>query len=264
MGYTHLGLLEYWWISYIRAVHYVCGTPFQISGNVSDIRNFFTRLGLAVLQKHSMMTAGWLPLNVFARCLCPMCVMGTWISSWDDVILIWYRYIVICTLVTILNWWFSSKDLKLQVMIKEALVVIHWLTFRIILLCSLSRGHGALFLIQQTTQELLLYMYKWSTTHRVLSRLSPQWLCGNSCNLLSLRDIIIILIAYYVNEVWKQYDVRCLARIWSCNFRPQNSVKIYAWLPKPKSTWKLVIKSFKLIFQSPPSSPLAYEFIKVL
>ena len=145
MGYTHLGLLEYWWISYIRAVHYVCGTPFQISGNVSDIRNFFTRLGLAVLQKHSMMTAGWFPLHVFARWLCPMCVMGTWISSWDDVILIWYHYVVICTLVTILNWWFSSKDLKLQVMIKEALVVIHRLTVRIILLCSLSSGDGALF-----------------------------------------------------------------------------------------------------------------------
>ena len=42
----------HWWISYIRAVDYVCGTPFQISGNASDIRNLFMRLGLAVLQKH--------------------------------------------------------------------------------------------------------------------------------------------------------------------------------------------------------------------
>ena len=32
----------------------VCGTPFQVSGNASDIRNLFMRLGLAVLQKHLM------------------------------------------------------------------------------------------------------------------------------------------------------------------------------------------------------------------
>ena len=38
-----------WSISYIRVVHYVCGTPFQISGNSSDIWNFFMRLGLVVL-----------------------------------------------------------------------------------------------------------------------------------------------------------------------------------------------------------------------
>ena len=40
------------WISYIRAVHYVFGTPFQISDNAYDIRNLFMRLGLAVMQKH--------------------------------------------------------------------------------------------------------------------------------------------------------------------------------------------------------------------
>ena len=44
----------HWWILYIRAVHYVYGTPFQISGNASDIWNLFMRLGLAVLQKHLM------------------------------------------------------------------------------------------------------------------------------------------------------------------------------------------------------------------
>ena len=63
---------------------------------------------------------GWLPLKVFARWLCPMCVAGTWVSSWSDVIIISYHYIVICTLVTIVNWWLSSKDMKLQVLIKEA------------------------------------------------------------------------------------------------------------------------------------------------
>ena len=42
----------HWWIPYIKAIHYVCGIPFQIPGNASDIRNLFIRLGLAVLQKH--------------------------------------------------------------------------------------------------------------------------------------------------------------------------------------------------------------------
>ena len=50
MGYKHIGSLEYYWILYMRAVHYVCGTPFQISVNVSDIWNLFMRLGLAILQ----------------------------------------------------------------------------------------------------------------------------------------------------------------------------------------------------------------------
>ena len=75
---------------------------------------------------------GWLQLNVFAGWLCPTCVMGTWVPSWIDVILIWYHYIVICKLVTISNWWLSSKDMKLWVLIKEVLLVFHWLTFCII------------------------------------------------------------------------------------------------------------------------------------
>ena len=70
---------------------------------------------------------GWLPLNVFAGWLCPMCVTGTWVPSWSDVIIIRYHYIVICTLVTVFNWWLSSKDIKLR-------VVFHWFTFRIMLL----------------------------------------------------------------------------------------------------------------------------------
>ena len=50
----------HWWISYISAVHYVSGTPFQISGNASDIRNLFMRLGLAVLQKHLTEDYRWM------------------------------------------------------------------------------------------------------------------------------------------------------------------------------------------------------------
>ena len=75
---------------------------------------------------------GWLPLNVVARWLCPTCVRGTSVTSWIDVILIWYHYIVICTLVTIFNWWLSSKEMKLRVLIKEVLIVFYWLTLRII------------------------------------------------------------------------------------------------------------------------------------
>ena len=75
---------------------------------------------------------GWLRLNVIAGWLCPTCVMGTWVTSWIDVILIWYHYIVICTLVTIFNWWLSSKEMKLRVLIKEVLGVFHWIRFRII------------------------------------------------------------------------------------------------------------------------------------
>ena len=84
---------------------------------------------------------GWLPSNVFAGWLHLMCVTGTWVPSWSDVILIWYHYIVICMLVIILNWWLSSKDMKLWVLIEQALVVFHWLTFCIILLCSLASEH---------------------------------------------------------------------------------------------------------------------------
>ena len=69
----------YWWISYFRAVHYVCDTSFQISGNASDIQNLFMSLGLDVLQKPFN---GWLPLNVFAEWLYSTCVTGTWVSSW--------------------------------------------------------------------------------------------------------------------------------------------------------------------------------------
>ena len=77
---------------------------------------------------------GWLPLNVFVGWLCPTCVTGTWVTSWIDLILIWYHYIVICTFVIIFNWELSIKDIKLRVLIKEVHIVFHWLTFRIIYL----------------------------------------------------------------------------------------------------------------------------------
>ena len=81
---------------------------------------------------------GWLPLNVFAGWLCPMCVTGTWVSSWSSVIIIWYHYIVICMLATIFNWWLSSKSMKLRVSIKEPLVVFqsHVLHYTALFTCG--------------------------------------------------------------------------------------------------------------------------------
>ena len=107
MSHTHMGSL----MDIIHWSRTLCfWDPFQTFGNASDIRNLFMRLG-------------W---------LWPTCVTGTWVTSWIDVILVWYHYIVISTLVPIFNWWLSSKDMKLRVLIKEVLAVFHWLTFRII------------------------------------------------------------------------------------------------------------------------------------
>ena len=59
----------------------------------------------------------WIPSNVFVGWLGLMCVTRTWVPpSWSEVILIWYHYIVICTLVKIFNWWFRSKEMKLRVL----------------------------------------------------------------------------------------------------------------------------------------------------
>ena len=88
----------------------------------------------------------WLPWNIWVEW--PRLMHdGDLGAPWNDVILIWCYYISICTLVTIFNWWLFSKDIKLRVLIKEALAVFHWITFQIILLCSLANGHRALLKI---------------------------------------------------------------------------------------------------------------------
>ena len=117
--------------------------------SLTDIQPLFICLGLAVLQKHLTgdyhhVWTGWLHL----------CVMGTWVPSWGDVILIWYHYIVICAFVTIFNWQLSIKGMKLWLLIKEALVVIYWLTLCIILLCSLASWHQALLLEKRLHKAL--------------------------------------------------------------------------------------------------------------
>lgn len=96
----------------------------------------------------------WLLLKNCRRWLRLMCVKGTWIPSWSDIILIWYHYILMCTLKTIFNWWLSNKDMKLQVLIKETLVAFQWPTFCIILLRLLGIEH---FFLAQETNEVLLY-----------------------------------------------------------------------------------------------------------
>ena len=62
-----------WWISYIRFACHVCGTPFQMSSNVSGIQDLFMRLGLAVLQKYLTGDYG----QMFAWDGSLMCVTGT-------------------------------------------------------------------------------------------------------------------------------------------------------------------------------------------
>ena len=82
-----------WWVSYIRALYHVCGTPFQILGNVSGIRDLFMRLGLAVLRKK--MFARFASSYVCNRKL-------GFLLEWRHSNLI--PYITICTFVTIFNW----------------------------------------------------------------------------------------------------------------------------------------------------------------
>ena len=138
---------------------------------------------------------GWLPLNVVAGWLCHTCVTGTWVTSWIDVILIWYHYIVICTLVTTFNWWLSSKDMKFRVLIKEVLVVFHWLTLRIILLCSLVSGHWALFLVQETIQELLyIYIYIYIYICIICYIL----------HIVFVLHIIYVLFTYYIYIIYRK------------------------------------------------------------
>ena len=91
------------------------------------------------------------------ECFCGMAL--SYVCDGDLGALLDWRHSYLIPLVTISNWWLSSKDMKLRVLIKEVLVVFHWLTFRIILLCSLASGHRALFLLQETTQELYIYIY---------------------------------------------------------------------------------------------------------
>ena len=94
-------MIDYW-ILYIRVVHHVCWTPFLISGSVSGIQDLFMHLQLAVLRRY--LTGDY--RQMFTQDFCYMCDRGLSApQEWHHSNL--YRYIVICTLVTVFNWWNS-------------------------------------------------------------------------------------------------------------------------------------------------------------
>ena len=158
---------------------------------------------------------------ITVECFCGMALSyvldGDLGAPWIEVILIWYHYIVICTLVTIFNGWLSSKDMKLQVLIKEVLIVFHLLTFRILLLCSLASGHRALFLVQETTQELLyiyiylhiyvymyiyIYIYIYIVEHKV-SSITSEPTQSSSRRVSSLKDSLVLLTTeWWTSQKW--------------------------------------------------------------
>ena len=68
--------------------------------------------------------------------------------------------------------------MKLRVLIKEALVVFHWLTFCIILLCSLASGHRALFWYKRDNSRIKLrknYNFEFSVMPRFTLKSSMLW-----------------------------------------------------------------------------------------
>ena len=97
VGYAYLNKGSFEWVSPTGGYHtlepYFCGTPFQILGNVSGIRDLFMRLGLAVLRKK--MFARFASSYVCNRKL-------GFLLEWRHSNLI--PYITICTFVTIFNW----------------------------------------------------------------------------------------------------------------------------------------------------------------
>ena len=111
----------------------------------------------------------------------------------------------------IFDWWLSSKDMKLRVLIKEGLVVFHWLTFHIILLCSLASGHRALFLVEETTQELLyiyiyIYMYIVFFYFFVSFILTPFDVCF-------CVDFILLLANSICTQCFLQFGTFCIIGI---------------------------------------------------
>ena len=106
---------------------------------------------------------GWLPLNVFVEWLCPTCVTGTWVTSSIDVILIWYHYFLIYTLVTIFKWWLSSKDMNLRVLIKVVLAIFHWLMFRIIYI------YIHIYIYKHIYIYIYIYIYGWASLTMALN-----------------------------------------------------------------------------------------------
>ena len=179
---------------------------------------------------------GWLPLNVFAGWLCPACVTGTWVTSWIDVILIWYHYIVICTLVTIFNWWLSSKDMKLRVLIKEVLVVFHWLAFRIIYIIYIYEIYVSVCLYKnlQLLRDLLtVYIDENRKLIRFFFALLSVWLvlyciCNIFCWIFPGSKILI-----FVSVKQKDYFRNSLYsfELWIIEYKNYGHIKLLESIP---------------------------------
>ena len=120
-------------------------------------------------------------VNVLYRWRWPKC------SPWSEVILNRYHYIVICTLVTIFNWWLSSEDMKLRVvLINEALVASLSLTHVLYFVCI----YMALFVYMYIYLYVSLYMYIYTIEwrHSNLIRLHCMLVTGFNW-WLSSKDI---------------------------------------------------------------------------
>ena len=159
----------------------------------------------------------WLPWDVWIGWL-HLCVMGTWVPSWGDVILIWYHYIVICAFVTIFNWQLSIKGMKLWILIKEALIVIYWLTLCIILLCSLASWHQALLLEKRLHKALGQPVICNSRYYTENLRKST---CALNVYWFHILDLFLNIIFSRSRKKLNSYK---FLWYWNCNFRLESSL----------------------------------------
>ena len=108
-----------------------------------------------------------------------------WVPFWSDVILIWYHYTVICTFVTIFNWWLSSKDMKLRVLIKETLVVFHWLTF------CIKHKYIYIYIWEHKQCATRLNVERWHKSI-IWKRLKKHHFCDACCSWTSSADKLFL------------------------------------------------------------------------
>ena len=148
-----------WWVLCIRNVYHVSVAPFQISGNVFGIQGLFMHQGLAVLRKHLTGHYRQIIGGMTLSCTCYE-DLGTPLEWRHSNLISLYRYFTFRNDL-------SSKDTQLRVLIKEALAIFHWLTFRIALLCSLFwykrqvKNHSTKVYEQMYTFIWYIYIYTY-------------------------------------------------------------------------------------------------------
>ena len=136
-----------------------------------------------------------------------ICVIGAWVPLWSDVILIWYHYIVICTLVTIFNWWLSRKDMKLQVLIKEALFSLsltHVLYYAALLNCERA---SSTFFDTRDNWRIIIYIHYIMLHYFVLYYIILYYI------------ILYYIILYYIY-------------VYTCIYYMQSPLAVEWWLEK--------------------------------